>query len=136
MHDFDHMKHGKITKNEFRRGLKVIFSKLTEPELVVLEQAYQSKDDHRMVNYVSFSDEMESVFTKKGLEKNPTMQVEEFIPSDADPQLNDLSARDQIIYEKIINRMVEKVRERRIDPLTYLEDYDFIKEGIFLLDYE
>jgi hypothetical protein len=26
MADFDHLKHGKITKNEFRRALKVLFS--------------------------------------------------------------------------------------------------------------
>ena len=30
MKDFDHMRHGKITLNEFRRGLKVVFSDLTE----------------------------------------------------------------------------------------------------------
>jgi hypothetical protein len=131
MHDFDQMRHGKITKNEFRRGLKSIFSNLNEHELRLLENAYQSHDDANMVNYVNFSDEVESVFTQKGLEKNPTAEINQFIPADFDPQVNELSAKDQLIYEKIITRMVEKVRQRRIDPLTYLEDYDFIKEGKF-----
>ena len=143
MADFDHMRHGKITKNEFRRGLKVIFSNLTEvcrqitnpltikAELSALEKTYQSREDARMVDYVAFSDEIESVFTIKGLEKNPTIELKEFVPGEVDPTLNILSAKDQKVYQKILDRMVEKVRQRRIDPLTYLEDYDFIKEGKF-----
>lgn len=30
MQDFDHLRHGKISKNEFRRALNVIFFNLTE----------------------------------------------------------------------------------------------------------
>ncbi|KAJ3249971.1 hypothetical protein HK104_007527, partial [Borealophlyctis nickersoniae] len=30
MSDFDHLRHGKITHNEFKRGLKVLFTNLTE----------------------------------------------------------------------------------------------------------
>lgn len=35
MSDFDGLKHGKITKNEFRRGLNVLFVNLTEVKEVV-----------------------------------------------------------------------------------------------------
>ncbi len=79
------------------------------------------------VNYVEFSDELESVFTAKGLVKNPTYEVKEFVTDD--PTLNILSAKDQKVYQKIIDRMVELVRVHVIDPLTYLEDYDFFSEG-------
>ena len=30
MADFDHLKHGKISKNEFRRAIKVLYPDLTE----------------------------------------------------------------------------------------------------------
>jgi Ca2+-binding EF-hand superfamily protein len=127
--DFDHMRHGQITENEFRRGVKIVFAKLNEPELSALARTYQSKKDPRMVDYVAFSDEIESVFTVKGLQTNPTYEMTEYIPDDMDPTLNILSAKDQAAYQQIIDGMVEKVRQRRIDPLTYLEDFDFIKEG-------
>lgn len=127
--DFDHMRHGQITENEFRRGVKIVFAKLNEPELSALARTYQSKKDPRMVDFVAFSDEIESVFTVKGLQTNPTYEMTEYIPDDMDPTLNILSAKDQAAYQQIIDGMVEKVRQRRIDPLTYLEDFDFIKEG-------
>ena len=34
----------------------------------------------------------------------------------------------------LMDRMVEIVRKHVIDPLTYLEDYDFINEGDIFLD--
>ena len=95
--------------------------------MTALEKKYESKSGG--VNYVEFSDELESVFTVKGLVKNPTCEITEFIPGEVDPTLNILSPKDQKIYQKIMDRMVEIVRKHVIDPLTYLEDYDFINEG-------
>jgi hypothetical protein len=97
--------------------------------LRALERAFQTKQDPRFVDYVAFSDELESVFTIKGLEKNPTLTPHSFVPNEVDPSLNILSPKEQVVYEKVIDRMVDIVRQRRVDPLTYLEDYDFIKEG-------
>lgn len=94
--------------------------------MAALERKYESNSGG--VNYVEFSDELESVFTAKGLVKNPTHEVKEFITDD--PTLNILSAKDQKVYQKIIDRMVDFVRKHVIDPLTYLEDYDFFSEGI------
>ena len=100
--------------------------------MIALEKKYETNAEE--VNYVEFSDEIESVFTVKGLVKNPTCEVKEFITGEVDPSLNILSAKDQKVYQKIMDRMVEIVRKHVIDPLTYLEDYDFINEGDIFLD--
>ncbi|KAI8608640.1 hypothetical protein BC830DRAFT_1162449 [Chytriomyces sp. MP71] len=132
MADFDHLKHGKITKNEFRRALKVLYLDLMEHELETLETIFQNGFDHGMVNYVHFSDSVESVFTFKGLINAPTMEPIPFIGYEngsVDPSLNRLTESEQKILEGTIARLREKVRERRIDILSYLEDFDFVKEG-------
>ncbi|KAJ3285182.1 hypothetical protein HDU79_007514 [Rhizoclosmatium sp. JEL0117] len=129
MADFDHLKHGKITKNEFRRALKVIYLNLTEPELETLEALYQNTFDPGMVNYVQFSDAVESVFTHKGLVHAPTMEPTPFESSAVDPMLNALTESEQKILDGVLVRLREKVRQRRIDVLSYLEDFDFVKEG-------
>lgn len=88
---------------------------------------------HGTVRYVDFSDEVESVFTKKGLEKAPTQEPEKFdVYSngwETDTFITNLSPEDQPILKNVMNRLQKRVQERRIDALTYMEDYDFVKEG-------
>ncbi|KAJ8328299.1 hypothetical protein O5D80_003660 [Batrachochytrium dendrobatidis] len=133
MADFDHLKHGKITRNEFRRAIKVLYADLTEADLQALETQFKLPQDPKYVNYIMFSNAIESVFTKKGLEKNPTEKVDIFnVYSngwEADPSVNVLSPEDNVILQSVLDRLAKKVNERRIDALSYMEDYDFVKEG-------
>eukprot|EP00842_Homolaphlyctis_polyrhiza_P004257 jgi/Hompol1/4832/HPOL_001849-RA len=133
MADFDHLKHGKITQNEFRRAIKVLYTDLTEADLRALEIRFRSAQDPRYVNYVLFSDMVESVFTKKGLVKSPTVDPEQFnVYSngwEADPSVNVLSPADETTLNAVLDRLHKKIRERRMDALSYMEDYDFVKEG-------
>ncbi|KAJ3202622.1 hypothetical protein HDU67_000392 [Dinochytrium kinnereticum] len=132
MQDFDHLRHGKITRNEFRRALKVLYLDLSEVELATLESLYQNPKDTNLVDYLRFSDDVESVFTSKGLEKEPTREPELFdgFLKGADPSLNKLAgAHEERILENVVGRLREKIRQRRIDILSYMEDYDFVKEG-------
>jgi hypothetical protein len=97
---------------------------------VTLETLYGA--DSNMVNYVEFSDAVNSVFTVKDLERNPTIEPETFCgyENGADPTLNILTVEEEKILESAVTRLKEKVRQRRIDVLTYLEDFDFAHEGI------
>ncbi|KAJ3380738.1 hypothetical protein HDU92_005792 [Lobulomyces angularis] len=133
MQDFDHLKHGKITKNKFKRALHVLLSNLNEVELNTLEKLYESKVDNQMVEYLKFSDEVESVFTVKGLDKTPTREPEVFknyvYESGSEP-LKPLSPKNEDkTLTKCLERLNEKVRQRRLDVLGFLEDYDFVNEG-------
>jgi Ca2+-binding EF-hand superfamily protein len=135
MRDFDHLRHGKILRNEFRRALKVVFTNLTESDLQNLESKYAGPNG--TVRYVDFSDDVESVFTKKGLEKNPTDVPEIFdVYSngwETDTFINNVSSEDEIILKEVMKRFHERVLQRKVDALSYMEDYDFVKEGFFKL---
>ncbi|KAJ3323799.1 hypothetical protein HDV06_001169 [Boothiomyces sp. JEL0866] len=131
MSDFDHLRHGKISKNEFRRAIKVVFGDTTEGDLKILEEHYS--DGNGKVDYIKFSDEVESVFTKKGLERDPTNQPEVFdIYSngwETDTDANILAAEDELVLKAVMKRLHDRAAQRRIDALAYMEDYDFVKEG-------
>ncbi|KAJ3255547.1 hypothetical protein HK103_006183 [Boothiomyces macroporosus] len=131
MLDFDHLRHGKISRNEFRRAIKVVFGDATEGDLKLLEDHYS--DGKGSVYYVKFSDDVESVFTKKGLEKDPTSQPEVFdIYSngwETDTDANILAPEDEVVLKAVMKRLRDRALQRRVDALAYMEDYDFVKEG-------
>jgi len=55
---------------------------LTEEEYATLINRYITDDN--MVNYLAFSDSIDSIFTIKGLEKMPTVKVKPIESSDTD----------------------------------------------------
>lgn len=87
-----------------------------------------------MVDYVSFSDDIESVFTVKGLEKNPTKEPEAFTnyvyESGVQPTSRLIPRSEGAVLNRVLTRLIEKVKQRRLDVLSYLEDFDFVNEGI------
>ena len=56
-----------------------------------------------------FSDEVESIFTHKNLEKTPTAEVQQFVPP-VEVDLNILSPEEEQILQKTMHRLAERVR--------------------------
>jgi hypothetical protein len=135
MSDFDHLRHGIISKNEFRRAIKVIFSDLTENHLLLLESKFASSKNPHCVEYLKFSDMIESIFTKKGLQTSPLDEPEVFnVYSngwEADPFEPNLSVDEDFILKNVMVRLNARIVTRRLDALAFMEDYDFVKEGIY-----
>ena len=71
-----------------------------------------------------FSDEVESIFTRKDLEKTPTAPVEQFVPP-VQVDLNVLSPEVEQILQKTMHRLAERVgwsypcREGGLDIASY-----------------
>ena len=133
MSDFDRLKHGKISRNEFRRGLKVLFSHLTSTDLDLIENKFLSQTQPEFVEYSKFADEVESVFTQKGLERNPLCIPDSFKAYSngwaADPFEPQLSQDEDAVLKGVLKRLNSRIATRRLDALAYMEDYDFVKEG-------
>ena len=70
---------------------------------------YLSSKDPSCVNYMTFSDEVESIFTTKHLEKMPTAQVVQFVPN-PEVDCNFLSPEEEQILQKTLHRLAERVR--------------------------
>ena len=71
--DFDKLRKGAVTKEQFRRVLSMQGFELTEGEYQALEEKYHNDEGH--MNYVAFCNAIDSVFTLKGIDKDPTAPV-------------------------------------------------------------
>ena len=80
------------------------------PKVINISTArrYLSPKDPSCVNYMCFSDEVESIFTRKDLEKTPTAPVEQFVPP-VQVDLNVLSPEVEQILQKTMHRLAERV---------------------------
>jgi hypothetical protein len=71
--DFDKLRKGKVTVNQFKSIVSLLNFRLTEAELDALAATYGTDD--RQFNYFSFCNNINQAFTIKGIDKNPTTNV-------------------------------------------------------------
>ena len=57
---------------------------------------------------MKFSDEIESIFTRKDLEKTPTAEVQQFVPP-VEVNMNIVSPEEEQILQKTMHRLAERV---------------------------
>ena len=71
--DFDQLNHKYINKNRFERALSIAKVQLTRKQLDDLEEMFDAGDGN--VDYATFCDQVNMVYSVKGLELSPTKQV-------------------------------------------------------------
>jgi len=87
---------------------------LTNEEYNLLEDTFQNPSDPTKVNYISFNDQLEIIFTEKGLEKDPTKRLQEFkAPSILDPK-DVLNNDEERVLDNCLSRVGTDVRYRRL----------------------
>lgn len=86
--------------------------------ILLYECRYRYYKDPKFVDYASFSDELESVFTTKGLEKTPTAAVEVFIPPD-EVGVDPLTPEEADIMERTMQNLAERVSKTYHDGHKY-----------------
>jgi len=74
--DFDKLRKGHVTRNQFKGILSSMNFNLTEDEFEALADKYQTNDPERFFNYPAFCDSINRAFTLKGIDKAPTVRVE------------------------------------------------------------
>ena len=67
--DFDKLRSGFITEAQFRIGLNMAKIVLSSAEFEALVTCFRAPKEGRHVKWREFSDQVDEVFTKKGLEK-------------------------------------------------------------------
>lgn len=128
MKDYDKLRTGRLLKTVFPRALDLCQLKLFKSEVDDLMRYYESPTHPEHVDYIRFCDDVESVFTVKGLEKNPLYEVKQFQPP---PEIenNRLASNAEIHLETVMHRLADRVRVRRIQIFPLFEDYDRVHNG-------
>ncbi|XP_050463997.1 uncharacterized protein LOC126858035 [Cataglyphis hispanica] len=139
--DFEYLNDGRITVSQFRRALDALQISslgrlcLVEPEVDALIALYIDPDDPNRVCWRTFEDDINYVFTVKGLDKLPNLRVE------SPPQeIADLSRRGtsnwqcepksiKDLCEHVLQRVRQRVEERRILLKQFFKDYDKHNRG-------
>lgn len=121
--DHDPLRKGDVARSKFRScldELKYVFALLTSSmdltpgDYEVLEQGFRSERDPERVNYVSFVDEVNRIFTLKELEKQPEAKVANFtVTSLLDPD-DVLTPDEEAKVDACLRRIGEIVRIRKL----------------------
>lgn len=73
--DFDRLRSGYITAAQFRIGLTMAKTQISQSEFEMLSRQFKAPKEGEHVKWREFSDRVDEVFTTKGLEKNNDMPI-------------------------------------------------------------
>jgi len=124
-YDFDKLRKGVVTKDQFRRVLSLYGYGLTDPEYESLEKKYLDKDN--FMSYAKFCKDIDSVFTLKGIDKDPTIAVKPLEVTDSLKarrkriELDDESKKK--LFE-IVNTASKLVLTQRFNMKPFFQAFD------------
>jgi len=104
--DYDKLRKGKVTGNQFTSVLSMLDFNLTDEEYDFLIEKYKTADG--MFQYSTFVDNIDSAFTIKGIDKKPTTKV---------PQIN-----KKVVLEKS-KKHLESDQSEKTKMLEIMEAY-------------
>ncbi|CAD8108204.1 unnamed protein product [Paramecium sonneborni] len=127
--DFDPLRKGLMPTNKFRGVLSQMKIDLDQESLDLLETMYVVPEDPIRVNYAKFIEDVEIVFTKSGLDKDPLMKPPvHVIPTFLDPR-DALTTEEEEALHAIMLRLGEVVKKHRILLKPHFQDKDKTKSG-------
>lgn len=91
-------------------------------EYDLLEQVFGVQGSNDLVEYKSLVEEVETVFTIKGLEKDPLKRPKEFtVPDFLDPEKR-LSPEDSEFLHQVMVKLALLMKKYRVMPKAYFKD--------------
>ncbi len=128
--DFDPLRKGTCTKAKFRTALDMANLHLRSEEFDVLEKFYSVNEEEDKVYYKDLVEEVETVFTIKGLEKDPLKRPKEYIMPDFINPEKRLSPEEAIFLDKTMKKLANLSIKYRVNPKSFFRDNDRANIGI------
>lgn len=129
--DFDKLRKGSVTKDRFRRILKLSGIDVEDYQFDLLAQKYQL-DNGQNMDWFSFCRTIDAVNTTRGIEKNPMFDVPQVISDTTLParryflKLN-AQEREKLLY--ILDLIRKEIQTRRVLLKPHFKDFDRVKNG-------
>ncbi|KAF0684553.1 Aste57867_23471 [Aphanomyces stellatus] len=135
--DCDRLRHGKITRAQFAAGLNAAGFVLSALDIRLLADEYKYEQDKDvegkpMVAWPRLADDVDAVFTIKGLEKEPTRNIPQSIEANEQTTAvvdTTLDPRDEATVVAVLRDMAEKIQHQRLDIKPPFEDFDLANQG-------
>lgn len=128
--DYDKLRKGKVTANQFTTVLSMLNFKLTDEEYDYLIEKYKTEDG--MVNYSAFVETIDSAFTIKGIDKAPSTKVETLEKStilQRNKKLLDYDEDDMKDMQELMEAYRNVVKTKRLNLKPMFQDFDKTNSG-------
>jgi Ca2+-binding EF-hand superfamily protein len=128
--DFDPLRKGTCTKAKFRTALDMANLHLRAEEFDVLERFFSVPDEDDKVYYKDLVEEVDTVFTIKGLEKNPLLRPKDYvIPDFLNPEKR-LTPEEADFLDKTMRKLGLLAIKYRVMAKSFFRDNDRANIGI------
>lgn len=130
--DFDKLRKGKVTINQFTSILSMLNFNLTDAEFSSLALQYKTNDPDNQFDYFAFCKSINQAFTTQGIDKDPTVTVKPVNQEDtflARRKYLEISEEDQKNLDDIMEQYRVAVQNRRINLKPQFQDFDVTKNG-------
>ena len=131
-HDFDKLRKGRVTRNQFKAILSSMNFVLTDDEFEYLCNKYQTNDPERFFNYRSFNANINKAFTTVGIDKDPVTRVAPVTQNDTLLARRKYLATDPVQQEgmeALLDEYRTAVANKRIHLKPIFQDFDITKNG-------
>jgi Ca2+-binding EF-hand superfamily protein len=128
--DFDKLRKGKVTPNQFKGILSMLNFQLTEEEFQSLIAKYNTADN--MFNHSDFCANINAAFTRKGIDKDPTYQVASQSSNDtfmARRKYLDISEDEHYAVDALIQEYKQAIKVKRLNLKPQFQGFDITKNG-------
>ena len=130
--DFDKLRRGKVTKNQFEQILSMLNFNLSAEEFTALAVKYKTPTDPEyMVNYKDFCASINGAFTTYGIQKDPMAKVAPVTVENTVPARRkylQFTAEEKAMIDGILAEYKEAVRIKRIHLKPMFQDFDITKD--------
>jgi Ca2+-binding EF-hand superfamily protein len=123
--DFDPLRKGTCTKAKFRSALDMANLHLRAEEFDLLEKFYSVK-----VYYKDLIEEVDTVFTLKGLEKDPLLRPKEYITPDFINPEKRLNEEEAQFLDKTMVKLALLSIKYKVNPKSFFRDNDRANIGV------
>lgn len=130
--DFDTLRKNVVTKDQFLRIVKNYNIGLPQEELELLCRHYSVGDADNRVRWMDFCEDVDKVWTIKGLEKDPLLKVQPYQETQTLPVRREpivLSAEEQSQLERILGLYRQEISNKRVLIKNHFMDFDVTKQG-------
>lgn len=116
--DFDKLRSGFITEAQFRIGLNMAKIVLSNYEFEQLVEHFRAPKEGRHVRWRDFSDAVDEVFTKKGLEKQVDMTLDD-VRTQTFYGRRDASSQERDLAMRVVATFREWLQRNRLDAKSF-----------------
>jgi Ca2+-binding EF-hand superfamily protein len=124
--DFDRLRSGHITAGQFRIGLTMAKTPISQQEFNMLSEAFKAPKEGAHIKWREFSDRVDEVFTQKGLEKNLDAEVGAGRTTTVYGR-REASDGEREICREVVDQFRELVRTNRLDAKSFFQDRDSLR---------